>query len=225
MTSRSRAGFVERDRARAIFDRMPEPIALGLRVAYAVAWRRREVFDLEWRNVDVAAGSIRLDTSKNGEPRTAYLPPELAEQLREHKGKVDALQKKLGRVVPDVFVKLDGVHAGRKVGSFRKRWAAACAAAGVPGLLVHDLRRSGVRNLVRAGVPERVAMAISGHKTRSVFDRYNITSEGDLRDAARRIAAPSNGHAGGDGHKSGHTATAARRILSRKSLVSTVTGG
>jgi hypothetical protein len=97
-----------------------------------------------------------------------------------------------GLIVPWVFYRMvanerRGPKFPRKVTAFNKAWAAACTAAGCPGRIPHDLRRSAVRNLVRANIPERVAMQLTGHKTRSVFERYNIVSDGDLVAAARRL--------------------------------------
>ena len=82
-----------------------------------------------------------------------------------------------------VFTRADG----QPVVGFRKRWENLTTLAGLSGLLFHDLRRSAVRNMVRPGVPQTVAMKISGHKTRAVFDRYNVTSEADLADLPERL--------------------------------------
>lgn len=78
---------------------------------------------------------------------------------------------------------------GRPIGDIRKRWRSACAAAGVTGKLLYDFRRTAIRNMVRAGVDPAVAMKISGHRTRAVFDRYNIIAEADLRDAVLKTQA------------------------------------
>jgi integrase len=90
---------------------------------------------------------------------------------------------------------------GNPVRDFRQTWKDLTLRAGLPGLLIHDFRRSAVRNMIRCGVPQVVAMRISGHKTAAVFNRYNIVDEADLSDAAsklerRRAFSPSMVQAG-----------------------------
>jgi integrase len=146
---------------------------------------------LKWSQVDLVRGIVRLEagTTKNNDARTAYLDEELKEVFATQA----KARKKAGRLVPYVFPGKDGAS---RIKDIRRAWQAACGEAKIGRRLFHDFRRTAVRNMVRAGVPERVAMAISGHKTRSVFDRYNIVSEADLRLASQKQEAYLGGFAG-----------------------------
>jgi integrase len=133
-----------------------------------------------------------------------YLPADLKAAVVSQLNRVDALQRRLGRIIPWVFPHLTGAKVpnvgrrrthvlGDRRGDFRKAWLRACRAAGCPGMLRHDFRRTAVRNMVNAGVAERVAMQVTGHRTRSVFDRYHIVSPSDLQDVARRLTGTISG--------------------------------
>ena len=133
--------------------------------------------------MDLDAGAIRLrpEAAKTGRGRTVMLEGDLAE-LIDRRWQARLFEKDNKVRVSDLVFHRDG----GPVGDFRKAWSTACQAAGVPDKLFHDLRRTAARNMVRAGVPERVAMAMTGHLTRSKFDRYNVVSENDLRMAAQK---------------------------------------
>jgi len=119
---------------------------------------------------------LSAENSKNKRAWTLRLKGELLEAIRRAWGASDA-------ECPNVFQ-----NGGEPIGDFRKAWRAACQSVGLEELLVHDLRRSCARNLVRSGVPEVIAMRITGHVTRSMFDRYNIVSDDDVADAMERVS-------------------------------------
>ena len=161
-------------------------------MAFTYGWRMQsEVLTLERRQLDLEAGTLRLGagTTKNDEGRVVYLTSELKAALAAQVERVKGLERELNRIIPALFPRLRGGRRGERIRDFRKSWKTACRGAGVPGMLRHDLRRSAVKHLVNAGVPERVAMKVTGHKTRAVFDRYHIVSPADLRDAANRLGA------------------------------------
>ena len=114
--------------------------------------------------------------------------PRLKALLREQRRQTDTLQRRLGRIIPWVFWRADGRGDGRQIGEYRDSWKTACAKAGLPGKLVHDFRRSAVRNLIRAGVSEHVAMRLTGHKTSSMLRRYDIVWTQDLHEAVAKHA-------------------------------------
>ena len=170
---------------------LPPDVRPVLTFGYYTGCRKGEILALEWVQVDLLERVVRLEpgTTKNDEGRLLPLAPQLYESLK--------LQREIrDQRHPDCPWVFFWHGSGKQMRDFREAWEAASKRAGLwggdeetgnPMKLFHDLRRTGVRNLLRAGVPEAVAMRISGHKTRSVFDRYNIVSESDLKDAARRL--------------------------------------
>jgi len=187
----ARAGFVDEQQYRSLLRHLRPDLRVVVALGYTLGWRvRSEVLPLTRSQVDLKAGLIRLEpgSSKNGDGRTAYLTPALKALLTEQLARVDALQRELARVIPSVFPHLTGPHRGEPIAEFRKAWRRVRKAAGLPGLLVHDLRRSAVRRMEQAGVPRSVAMKITGHKTESVYRRYAIVADADLQDAARKLS-------------------------------------
>ena len=132
------------------------------------------------------ARAVRLDvgTTKNDKGRLVILDGELLEAIQgqwERRKVAEIPGQSPTLLCPYVFHR-----DGKPIRDFRKAWNKARKETGLAGKILHDFRRTAVRDMVRAGVHERVAMTISGHQTRSVFDRYNIVSEDDLKEAARR---------------------------------------
>ncbi|HYE88806.1 MAG TPA: site-specific integrase [Vicinamibacterales bacterium] len=201
-----RVGFFEPDQYRAVVQHLPASMRPIAAFAYITGWRiNSEVLPLQWRQVDLRAGEVRLDpgTTKNREGRVFYLTPELQQLLERQRELADRIQRERGMIVQFVFFHhgqlKDGTFgqlSGERVAEsgFYHAWCRARRAAGCPASIPHDFRRTAIRNMVRAGIPERVAMKLSGHKTRSVFERYNVVSDGDLREASRRL-----------GHTFGHS--------------------
>ncbi len=189
----ARKGFLALEKFEELVGLLPTHLKPIVTFLYFCGVRSNEAKQIEWSQVDLDARLIRLedDQTKNEEARTVPLPSQLVAMLKE-------IEPKHGKVF--------------SASNLRTEWEKACAACGLGtrtlvepedddrypwyrynGLLVHDLRRSAIRNLVNAGVPERVAMKISGHKTRAVFDRYHIVSTDDVTNAMRRVELNGNG--------------------------------
>jgi len=210
-----RQGFFEQAEYDALYRALPDYLRLPLALGYFTGMRLGEILALEWRHVDFLADTIRLRAgeTKNDAARTIPIVPQLRALLVEQRTKREPgcphvcfrLDRK-GRAAK--------IGSFRKVWQSRcaklglgEMTAAVDRATGEPlyaaprgprskakakmvyrGMIFHDLRRSAVRNLVRAGVSERVAQQISGHLTRSIFERYNIVSPTDVTDAGRKLA-------------------------------------
>ncbi len=238
-----RKGFVDHDQYVPLRDALPDYLKPVLAMGYFTGMRLGEIRSLRWEQVSFADNQVRLDpgTTKNDEPRVIPLAGELRAILEMqlsrrnlecpdcpfvffHRGKRIGVFLKAWRsaCIRVGLGQLLCAHCSRP--AKRKEGCPPCSKQGMPkklsyaGLIFHDLRRTGVRNLVRAGVSERVAMAISGHKTRAIFDRYNIVSERDLKDAARKLdhyLAAQNGQSTGKvGNRKGRDTRSTRELSS-----------
>lgn len=171
-----RQGFFEHDEYLELLKALPSYLRPVVMFAYRTRWRKKEILTLTWDKVDLKERTVSLTPgdTKNKNSRLICLDDELHnlfrnQNMRRHKG------------CPFVFH-----HDGREIRDIRKTFKTACKKAGIEDKLFHDLRRTAVRNLTRSGVQEAVCMRITGHKTRSVFDRYNIVSQDDLMMAVKK---------------------------------------
>ncbi len=178
----ARKGFLPLEKFDELLGHLPLNLKPLITFLYYCGVRVGEPLQIEWTQVDLAGGLIRLESeqTKNSDARTVPLPNVLIRMLEQ-------CEDRTGQV-------FDGTN-------LRKEWQRACSACGLgtltevegkrdpryAGLIVHDLRRSAIRNLMKAGVNEKVAMEISGHKTRSVFDRYHIVDTEDVVEAMRKV--------------------------------------
>jgi integrase len=175
-----RQGFFEYQDYIKLKIALPEYLQPVLTMAYLTGMRKSEMLNLTWSQTNIFEKKITLDadSTKNGETRLIFLTGELFEVILKQK----KIRDNHFPECPYVFSR-----DGKQIRNYQAAWHSSCRKAGLIGKLLHDTRRTAVRNMSRSGIPETVAMRISGHKTRSVFDRYNITSEEDLRLAAEKI--------------------------------------
>lgn len=187
----ARQGFFERWEFERLLAKLPDELRGPVSFAYWTGWRLKSaILPLTWSQVDFEAGTVRLEpgTTKNKEGRLIYMTTELKALLEQQW----LVHQTNYADCPLIF------HRNKKrIKDIRGSWDRACKDAGLSGRIPHDFRRTAVRNMVRAGIPERVAMMMAGHKTRAVFDRYHVVSEGGLKEAAQRLnqaVSAANGH-------------------------------
>ena len=166
-----RQGFFEAEAFLAVSKQLPAELQPVASFAHIMGWRKEEVLALTWRQVDFQAETVRLEprTTKNREGRTVFMTAKLRKLLEEQRIETTAFERQTAQIISWVFHR-----GGKPIKSFKEAWQSACKRAGYPALLLHDLRRTAVRNMIRAGIPERVAMHMAGHRTRTIFDDFKF---------------------------------------------------
>ncbi|MFH1629647.1 MAG: tyrosine-type recombinase/integrase [Pseudomonadota bacterium] len=197
-----KTGYLEDFEFEALREALPSYLKGFLTFGYMTGWRKEEVAGLTWDRVDLKARTVTLnaDQTKNKEARVMYMEDALLSVMFEQWASGDGCSYVFHR-------------EGQKIKNFRGTWNQGCRDAGIgygykssikyakeweekglkPGPIYHDLRRTAVREMDRAGVSRKVAMMRTGHKTESVYNRYNIGTEADLKNAAQQLERYRNG--------------------------------
>jgi integrase len=177
-----RTGTVERGELEAILGRLPEKYRAVIRFLHATGWREGEALNLTWQHVDLGAGELRLETSKTGDPRRLHFARDSVLDVL-----LAGLAERRRTLSPYLFPGRGGRRMDRT--ALQKAWRRACDQAGCPGKLIHDLRRTMVRDLRRAGVPLAVAMGTVGHRSLAVHQGYSVVAAEDLEYGLGRVEA------------------------------------
>jgi integrase len=179
----ARESFLEHGNFMTLLSNLPEAVRDLVEFEYLSGWRQGSAKKLEWADIDMETHTARL-RSANSKNKSGWILP-LTGSLFEI---IQRRMKQRRLDCPYVFHR-----SGKPIKDFRAAWATACKSSGlVPGragVTPHDLRRCAARNLSRAGVPEQIAMRITGHKTASMYRRYRIVDERDLREATESLQA------------------------------------
>jgi integrase len=183
----ARQGFFSDESFRSVLAHANETLKAAMIVAYYTGWRINSILNLEWRQVDLKAGIIRLPSQQTKNRKATVFPlspfQELRDVLEALQTSTKEIEKQKAAIVPYVFHR-----NGIRVRSIRTAWNVAKTNAGFPGKLIHDFRRTAVRNLKRYGFSDTDIMQMVGFKTLSIMHRYNITTEEDILAKADLIA-------------------------------------
>ena len=182
----ARQGFCTPDEIERVIQHLPDHVAPVVRLLYWTGMRSGEALHLEWSRVDLEGQAINLRAADTKTRHARTIPfgrlRPLADLLRRQRAYVSGLEKETGAIIPQVFPGCSPI-------TFKRWWRRAVIEAGLPALRPHDLRRSFARNAIRGGVSEGVTMAIMGHRTRAMLDRYNVTAASDLAEGMERVGA------------------------------------